>query len=205
LNFLEEHLAWLTERRSVRAFTDNPISEEDLLRLVGLASWAPSAGNRQDWFFTAVADVVTKSRMADAVRNCWQRIVAENQDLGVIEEVKRYSSTFASFEQAPAVIVVSARKPDALQRHLLGDVAEATTGSSVSAAMAAQNLMLAAHAMGLGSCCMTGAVAAREELARLVGLSGKSEIVCLVAVGMPANLPAAPPRKPVSEIARIIR
>ena len=65
-------------------------------------------------------------------------------------------------------------------------------------------LLLAAHATGLGACCMTGALAASAELAAIIGLDRRREIVCLVAVGRPAENPAAPSRKPTSEITEII-
>ena len=201
----EELFALMRERRSIRDFQQDPVDEATLLRLVEAASWAPSAGNRQDWFFSIVTDPTRKAEMGQAVRTRWREIIAANRDLGVIDEVKRYAATFDSFTQAPAVVVVSARKPDALQRHMLGDAVGATVGSATSAAMAAQNLMLAAHALGLGSCCMTGALAAREELARLIGLEGKQAIICLVALGKPANTPSAPARKPVAEIARLVK
>lgn len=195
----------MRERRSVRVFKDEPVDEAILSRLVEMASWAPSAGNRQDWFFSVVTSPTRKAEMGQAVRTRWDEIIAANHDLGIIDEVKRYATIFDSFAQAPAVIAVSARKPDALQRHMLGDAADATVGSATSAAMAAQNLMLAAHALGLGSCCMTGALAARDDLARLIDLSGKHEIICLIALGIPANIPSAPERKPTSEIMGIVK
>jgi nitroreductase len=68
--------------------------------------------------------------------------------------------------------------------------------------MAAQNLMLAAHALGLGSCCMTGALAARGELGEILELARKYEIICLIAVGWPDESPAPPARKPLTEVAR---
>jgi nitroreductase len=205
MNAAEELFSLLKERRSIRAFRKEPIDEGLLLQLLEAATWAPSAGNRQDWFFTVVLDPATKSRMAKAVQAKWREIVAANQDIGAIGEVEHYSSAFASFREAPVVIAVSARRPDAFQEHILGETATATTGSATSAAMAAQNLMLAAHALGLGSCCMTGAIAAREELARLVGLPRKQEIVCLIALGAPAACPPAPERRPLPEIMRIIK
>jgi nitroreductase len=85
---------------------------------------------------------------------------------------------------------------------MLGDLAFATVGSFASAAMAAQNLMLAAHALGLGTCCMTGPLAANDELHTIAGLAGKQELVCLIAVGWPAETPVAPGRKPREMIAR---
>ncbi len=205
MSLSEELLELMRERRSVRDFQEEAVDEATLLRLVEMASWAPSAGNRQDWFFSIVTDPTKKADMAEAVRTHWKEIIAANRDLGVIDEVKRYAARFDSFAQAPAVIVVSAGKPDALQRHMLGDAVDATVGSATSAAMAAQNLMLAAHALGLGSCCMTGALAAREELARLIDLKGKQTIICLIAVGTPASMPSAPTRKPIDDIMRILK
>ena len=189
-------------RRSIRRFRDEAVQEELLLRLVEAATWAPSAGNRQDWFFSVVTSPDLARRMADAVRARWDSIIAANRGSGIVGEVEQYVAHFADFAAAPAVIVVSARSVDAVQRHLLGDDAAATVGSACSAAMAAQNLMLAAHALGLATCCMTGALAARDDFCRLLELSAKHEIVCLIAVGWADQTPAPPARKPVSEIAR---
>jgi nitroreductase len=197
-------LSLIRERRSIRRFRDEPVQKEILIRLIESASWAPSASNRQDWFFAVVTSDAVKRDMADAVRRRWDEIIAANRGSGVIEEVERYVEHFGDFAGAPVVIAVAARVPDAVQRHLLGDAAAATAGSATSAAMAAQNLMLAAHALGLGSCCMTGALAARDELGRLLDLGKRHEIVCLIAVGWPAETPAPPPRKPISEIARFV-
>jgi nitroreductase len=191
-------------RRSVRKFRDEPVDKAILAKLVEPAAWAPSAGNRQDWLFTIVTSDDQKRTMADAVRRRWDEIIAANRERGFIEEVRRYAVTFSDFERAPAVVVIAARKADAVQRHMLGDAAAATSGSFASAAMAAQNMMLAAHALGLGSCCMTGALAAREELGRSLGIGRRMEIVCLIAIGWPDEAPCAPDRKPLEEVVRYV-
>ena len=205
----DDLLQLIRERRSVRSFADEPVDKDAIAKLVEAAAWAPSAGNRQDWLFAAVLSAGTKREMAEIVRRRWGEIIDANRDHGFIEEFERYAATFADFEKAPAVIVVAARKPDAIQLHLLGEEATAAAGGAASAAMAAQNLMLAAHALGLGTCCMTGALAARGELASLLGLGRRMEIVCLIALGRPAGLrgpiaPPAPPRKPITEILRFV-
>lgn len=189
-------------RRSVRQFTDEPVDSNVLSRLVEAASWAPSAGNQQDWRFDVVTSPATKQAMADAVRRRWAEVISANRDCGFIQEVEQYAAGFAEFAKAPVVIVVSARAIDSVQEHLLGKAALATAGSFASAAMAAQNLMLAAHALGLGSCCMTGPLAAHDELRSLLNLGRKHQIVCLLALGHPAEAPPGPPRKPVEKIAR---
>lgn len=197
-------MAAIRARRSIRRFRDEPVGKETIERLGELAAWAPSAGNRQDWFFTVVTSDPVKREMAEVVRKRWASIVEDNRGSGFIGEVERYAARFADFESAPVVVVVSAKAPDSVQRHMLGSSAHATSGSATSAAMAAQNLMLAAHAMGLGSCCMTGALAARDELRRIMGLSRKEEIVCLVTLGWPSEAPTPPSRKPVEKTLRFV-
>jgi nitroreductase len=194
----------IRKRRSIRRFRNESVERELLDRLIEAACYAPSAGNRQDWEFTVITSADTIRDVANAVRRRWNAIVAANRDMGLIDEVEGYAKGFANFEQAPVIVLVSAKHPDGFQERLLGDDARATAGGEASAAMAAQNLMLMAHALGLGSCCMTGALAARDEIARITGLDRRQEIVCLVAVGYPDETPAAPARKPITETGRFL-
>jgi nitroreductase len=204
MNSGEELFNLIRDRRSVRRFKPERVPRECLSRLIEAATWAPSSSNRQDWFFSVITSPSLKKQMAQAVRARWKAIVEENRSQGFIEDVARYSTGFANFEHAPAVIVVSASKVNEFQKLVLGDSAHAVSGSATSAAMAAQNLMLAASALGLGTCCMTGALAARNQLASLIGLGKRQEIVCLIAVGYPDESPLAPERKPITEVSKFL-
>jgi nitroreductase len=195
---------FLCSRRSVRTYLDQPVPGEIIGRLIEMACMAPSATNRQDWFFTVITSGDLKHAMAEAVRKGWQDILGKNRGMPLIDEVEKYSAGFAGFESAPAVIAVSAGQASAVQNHLLGDNAALVSGSMTSAAMAAQNLMLAASGFGLATCCMTGALAARKELEKMIGLEKKRILICLIAVGYAAETPAAPPRKPVASISRFL-
>lgn len=197
-------LSYLRGRRSVREFADHPVLRERLQQVIEAAAWAPCAGYRQDWRFSVVESPEVKQALAVVVRRKWEEIVAANQGLGFAQELAEYTHTFADFVRAPVVIAVSAAKPNAVQRQLLGEAASATVGSFASAAMAAQNLMLAAHALGLGTCCMSGALAAGEEVNRVLGLGGRREVVCLIALGHPLGQPPAPERRPYHEITRYL-
>jgi nitroreductase len=195
----DELLDIIRQRRSIRRYRTQPVPQDLIEQMVEAASWAPSASNQQDWYFSIVTSEQTKKAMAEAVHSRWEEIFAAHQGSGLMAELRSYSTAFVSFASAPVVIVVSALRANSVLRSLLGDTAAQTAGSSVSAAMAAQNLMLAAHTLGLGTCCMTGALAAGPEIAKLLGLR-RREIVCLVTVGYPDEAPAPPARKPVSEI-----
>jgi len=199
-----EFLEVLKRRRSVRRFRDQSVDPEAIRTVIEAASWAPSAGNRQDWIFTVVTSDDVKTRMKEAVAARWTAILNQNRELGGIEDIERYVDRFGDFASAPVVIGVSCLMPAAVQDHLLGAESCRTSGGATSAAMAAQNLMLAAHALGLGTCCMTGALAAQAELKALLGLDRRQELVCLVTLGIPDETPPPPPRRPVDAITRFL-
>ncbi len=202
MNVPDSVAACIRGRRSVRRLRDDAIAPEVVEELVALAAWAPSARNGQEWTFIAVRAPEVKRAMAGAVRARWEAILAANVGAGWVEDLGRYVAGFVEFQHAPVVIVVATKSPDALQAHLLAGEAHGAAGNATSAAMAAQNFMLAAHARGLGTCCMTGALAAHAALKEILGLGVRDEIVCLITLGKPAETPRVPPRKPVTEILR---
>ncbi len=200
----ETILSAIRSRRSIRRFLDKPVERDVLAQLIEAASWAPSASNRQDWLFHVVTSREIKHAMSEAVRARWEKLVAENGAVPYIRDLAAYVQRFTQFESAPAVIVFSSWRLDRTKNEVFGEAAAACIGSATSAAMAAQTLMLAAHAMGLGSCCLTGPVPARDELAKIIKLGAAHEILCLIAVGWPAGTPPPPPRRPVEKIARFL-
>jgi nitroreductase len=124
---------------------------------------------------------------------------------GAAEGLRDYAKHFDWFARAPVVIAVSTRRPESFLTTLCGEDAIAVQGGAVSAAMAAQNLMLAAHAMGLGTCCLTGPLAAGSRLKEILRLGVRRELVCLITLGYPEGESAAPGRRPVDEIMRYVR
>jgi nitroreductase len=73
---------------------------------------------------------------------------------------------------------------------------------SVSAAI--QNMLLAAHALGYGSCWMTGPLVAQEAFEELLGYGKERFIAALLPVGVPDEKPLARNRKPLDEITKRI-
>jgi len=94
------------------------------------------------------------------------------------------------------------KRPTAFTQAAAGHVrnAELVSGEPLSAAMAVQNLLLAAHALGLGACVMTAPLLAHEVFGSLPGLPTGFEITCLVALGRPAERPDAPRRKNIRQV-----
>lgn len=200
----EPFMELIRGRRSVRMFKREPVARELIEKIVEAASWAPSAGNRQDWEFTVIYSDAVKRELGRIARAAWDEMLARSDAESVAEELKKHARYFSWFSRAPVVIAVSAREADGYMAHLCGPDASDIAGHKTSAAMAAQNLMLAAHALGLGTCCLTAPLAAKDEIKVLLGLGRRRDLVCLVALGHPSGISPVMPRKPVEEISRAI-
>ena len=151
-------------RRSVRRFADRPVDPAALERLAEAAAWAPSGGNAQTWRFVIVTDRAE------------------------VERIKTVSPGLLG--DPPALAAMCQDLAEARRRG--GSLGE-TLLATADAAMATQNLLLAAHAEGLGTCVV--ASFHRGAVARLLGLEPGVEPILLVSVGWPAQTPPAPPRR----------
>lgn len=161
----------IKERRSVRAYTDEMVSDEAVERLLDAARWAPSAGNGQPWAFVVVKDAEAKQALSYA---------AQNQSW---------------IQTAPVVLVVCADLKQA--NRVYGDRGEKLYSMQDTAA-ATENVLLTAHEMGLGTC-WVGAFR-EKDVAKIVNAPKNVRPVAMIPVGHPAERPAARQRRPVNEI-----
>lgn len=196
-------------RRSVRRFTEQPVSAELVDQMLEAARWAPSAGNRQGWRFLVVRSRERIERMAEAVR-------AETAAMleGARPEAKHglggYLAQFDHFVSAPVVLVPIHREGI----DLLGAAAQTRDGgdgmdranvesiASVSAAI--MNLLLAAHALGLGACWMTGPLIASTALEEVLAVPDGWRIAAVIPVGYAEEGPEIPSRRPIDRIRRVL-
>jgi nitroreductase len=175
-------LRGIYERRSVRSFTDEPVSRELVSSLVDAAIQAPSAMNEQPWHFTVVAD---KARLASISAKAKAFMLAEFSEDSHIDHLRQTLSdaNFNIFYNAPALIVISAPQGS---RWAIEDCA-----------MAAQNLMLAAHSVSLGTCWIGFAQSwlNSDEGRRSIGVEPSQLVVAPIIVGHPAEKAHPVPRK----------
>ena len=124
-------------RRSVREYTDEAVAEATIRRLIEAAVLAPSAVNEQPCTFTVVRDALVLGQISRDAKA--QRLAAASGDPHSAHFHTMLSDPNVHiFHHAPALIVISAR---AAGPWIVEDCA-----------LAAENLMLAAYAVGLGSC-----------------------------------------------------
>ncbi len=145
-------------RRSIRRYTDKPVAEEDVEKLLKAAMAAPSAGNEQPWEFIVVTDRAAR------------------------EQVTQVHAYAQMLKQSPVAIVVCA------------DTARSKYPFDFwiqDCAAATENILLAAAALGLGTCWL-GVYPNAERVAGVRRIFAIPEPVipfAIVAVGHPAEQP----------------
>jgi len=118
----DELLELMKTRRSIRAYTDEDVSEDDLRDMLEAAIWAPTAGNIQPWRFVVVTDE------------------------SLIQDLKTISPGMLAAPRA----VIAACADLQRAREKAGPSGDQLALFDIS--MACQNAMLVAHAKGLGTC-----------------------------------------------------
>ena len=135
----EEVLSCIRGRRSTRSFQPEQISPEQLDALLEAAIWAPSGGNSQTWKFFAIQNQEKLLTLNELVRMSFQTWVPDDDyaaKLNAKEKSAREGYNF--YFHAPTLIVATNRPRYA--------------NAMADCATALQNIFLAAHAVGLGSC-----------------------------------------------------
>lgn len=132
-----ELLKAIRGRRSVRHYVPEPLDEVVISALIDLAVEAPSAMDHQAWSFVAITDRTRLDRWSDAAK---AQLIRQAAGLPERAALVAFLNTpgFNIFYDAPALVVICATDPDPMSR--------------TDCCLAAQNLMLAAYGMGLGSC-----------------------------------------------------
>lgn len=177
----------IRQRRSVRRYLPDKVKREDILSILDAANRAPSAMNRRQWEFI----IVTGKKISE-MGESFRRIIEEytkNWETSRMkgspfshEDFIRFATTYGG---APVVIVA------------LTDVAQTEDfrrANLESASAAMENLLLAATALGLGTCWMTGPLQDELSLRRILEIPTGKEIVAVTPLGYPAEMSGAPPR-----------
>jgi nitroreductase len=188
-------------RQTIRKFRKEAVPREHLLRMAEAASWAPTAGNSQNFRFVVVQEKETMARLKGIVDEIVARVTGKEAPAG-----KPNNHNLFAFAPA-AVCVVSSPYESATdkalrekdpERHKIRRFQVNPGLQGVSAGIA--QFLLAAHALGYGTCWMTGPLIAKPELESALSVRFPEELVAIVAVGKPDAAPEKPPRKPPEEI-----
>lgn len=168
-------------RRSVRKFADRPVEPEKLQAVLEAVRMAPSWANMQCWQLVVVQDPAVRATISEL----------SYVDAYFAPRGYKVNPAMKALAEAPVVIVACAVPEQsgelAGQAYYLTDVG-----------IAAENLMLAAHAVGLGTVFV--GVFDEDKLGDLLEIPPGVRIVGLFPLGYPLGEPkAGPPRKPLNE------
>jgi F420 biosynthesis protein FbiB-like protein len=176
----------MRSRRSIRRYTAHPVPRALIEDLLESARWAPSAHNRQPWRFVVLTDSAARAQLAAAMaaRLRADRLADGDSPEAVEADAARSQSRISA---APVVIGLCLtvaemdRYPDerrARAEHLM---------AVQSVAMAAQNILLAAHANGLGACWLCAPLFCPDTVRETLNLPADWEPQALITLGYPAD------------------
>jgi len=185
----------LVRRRSVRQFESEDVPQSAVEEIIKAASLAPRGSNVKNWHFIIVRDRGIKQKMLTAVKKKIDELAGRMKSKRAREDFLTYSRYFTFFSDAPVVIAVVMKKYDSLSVRILArydkDKEYSSTAGVQNVAAALQNIMLATTAMGLGCCWMTGPMIAKKGLEKVLGVKGEDNLIALVPVGIPKDIPSS--------------
>ncbi len=193
---------FLRSRRSIRRFLGpaaktgkpDPVPDSVIERLLTTATFAPSAHNLQPWRFCVVTTSVVRARLGEALTRA-MRLDMQAAGAGATEIEARVSSSLRRLDEAPLVIVLC-RDVTAVR----ADAPEETIMAIQSVAAAGLQLLLAAHAEGLGGNWICWPLYAQEETRAALDLLGTWEPQAMFFIGLQNELPKNKQLKPIQEV-----
>jgi nitroreductase len=184
---------------AVREFTDEPLPDDTLYRILDNARFSPSGGNRQGAHITVVRDAQTRQRLAElgvpgarryiaqlmAGENPWNPVHPSSVAPETIENTDPPDSFITPFIQAPVVLVVSVdlEVVAALDQNL--DRIGLVSGASVYPLV--WNILLAARNEGYGGNLTSMAIPQEAQVRQLLGLPDSHALAALVPLGEPTR------------------
>lgn len=181
-----ELLDAIYNRRTVRAFRPDPISEEVLSKVLEAGTWAPSHGNNQPWEFVIVGPE-TRQKLLTVYQGMMEAGPLNNPALPQ-EQKDRMRQFIQNFGGAPTVLAVVLPAPvmeiDKYDFPLAG-------------AAAIQNILLAAWEQEVGGVWLS--FGANPQVKPILEVEQEGSISGILALGYPAAVPPAQPRIPVAE------
>lgn len=200
----DSFLELVKTRRSIRRFKPDPVSDEDIKKIIEAARWTMSGANGQPWEFVVVKDPETRLAIARIMRDHHnfshyfeKSRVPELRHPGAAVERKG----LPTFKDAPVIIVI-AGDPRTFQATVLGNQFRAFDGSVFHMNMgnAAFLINLAAVTLGLAAAWISISPPSDSRIISLLGIPDYFKIYTIVPIGYPAYHPPPPYRRNQEEI-----
>lgn len=182
-----ELLQAIYERRSIRKYKPDSVSDDLIQEILDAGMMAPSGVNKQPWYFVVIKSQEKREELISVMRT-----VADEFEPSLKERfpknpevVKDTTKFIASLGEAPVIVLAFSNKPEKEMNAVLQSVAAAI-----------QNMLLAAYNKGIGSCWLTSPLGTskRQVLQERYG-QNHGEIIAVLTFGYAKEQPKAPARK----------
>ena len=198
---------------AVREFTDDPLPDDVLVRILDNARFAPTGGNRQGVRVVVLRDKQTRSTLADLAipvarryaaqlangESPWNPLQPTSVDASTIEATEAPPQMSAPLREAPVVLVICLDLGVVAATDQDLDRIAVVPGASVYPFV--WNVLLAARNEGYGGVLSTAVVAEEPRVKELLGVPDPYAIAALVPLGKPVRQVTKLRRRPVSEFA----
>lgn len=195
--------------RSLRRYTDEPVTDEEIMTCIRAAVQAPNGGNVQPWQFVVVTDRTVKEAVAAVYQRAYNRY--ERAAIAALptgrppEEVaaKARSHRAARYlaehlADAPALVFVLMNNLPWVRHDEEGPMDIGPLWGSVFPAV--QNLMLAARALGIGTALTTVFRIYQNDMRAALAIPAIYEIAAMIPMGRPKGKFGVAPRKPAEQV-----
>lgn len=162
----------IMQRRSIRHFTNEKISDENIARILKAGILAPSAKNKQPWFIHVIQDEQLKQNLVD--------IMKDTEDASI-------KNTARVMEEAAVLFVIFEEKTDLNTRMI---------EQSIGAFM--ENMCLEATSLEIGSLWIGHVLEKEKEIKKLFG--EKRKLACAIALGYAKQMPKPRPRRNLKDM-----
>ena len=197
----------LMTQKSIRRYTDEPVSDEEVWTCLRAAIQAPNGGNMQPWHWLVVTDAEKRKQIGQVYRRAFDRYEPAVRKIfpppQIDEEARQVERTWSSgihladhLGEAPVLVMLLSQP--AVHVELSDEQGPLDTGSYYTSIIPAlQNLMLAARGLGIGTCPTTLYRTYQDDIRSSCGIPADYEIEVLVPMGRPRGNFGIAPRRPV--------
>lgn len=181
----------MENRRTVRSFKPDSVPEEHILRILDAARYAPTSGNQQPWKFLVIRDRARLDSLKTAALGWYMDdYIAlwhpSDEDLARVRSI--INGTLNDNLSAPVYVAV-----------LVDSLAKYPDFVDYDGTLAAENLMLAARALGYGTGFYTSFFP-EAQMKEFFEIPDRYKLICFTPIGVPTEWPEMPEKKPLDEL-----
>ena len=190
MNMENQVIQNILERRSIRCYKPDQITDEQRDLILKAATYAPSGSNNQSWLFTVIQNQAVIDQLNDVVKEAFRHMeVAENEYPAKVAAKRNSTNPQYHFCYHAPTLVIASNVPG-------------YANAMADCSCALENMFLAAHSLGLGTCWL-GIYPDKnrqEDFRKAFNMPGNVAPFCAIALGYPNEEIAMPNRFDKSKI-----